>query len=208
MKESSAILISTAYLAPVEYFARIIHTDDVYIEKEEHYIKQTYRNRCLICTANGIQPLIIPVIKVNGNRTKIKDMEISCAEKWQLNHWRAITSAYSNSPYFLYYKDELEPFFFNKYKYLLDFNTKLLTTVMEILDFDFEMHFTKSYSGNAENGITDLRNEISPKRKTLIQFYPYTQVFSAKFGFLPNLSIVDLIFNLGPESMKYLQAHR
>jgi len=204
MKESSSILMSTAYLGPVEYFAHIIHSDDVYFEKEEHYIKQTYRNRCLIYTANGTQSLTIPVIKVNGNRTKIEDIEISYTEKWQLIHWRAISSAYSNSPYFLFYKDELEPFYFEKHKYLLDFNSKILETILKILECDIEIKFTELYSEKIKKGLIDLRNEINPKKESKIQFSTYIQVFGEKFEFIPNLSIIDLIFNIGPESLQYL----
>ncbi len=204
MKITPAILFSTAYLGPIEYFTYIINCDSILIEKEEHYIKQTYRNRCVIYTANGVQSLTIPVIKVNGNRTKIKDIKISYAEKWQLIHWRAISSAYSNSPYFLYYRDELEQFYFEKHKYLLDYNNRLFETILKILEWDIEIKFTQLYYEKIEKGMVDLRNEINPKKELKIQFNPYTQVFAEKFGFVSNLSIIDLIFNLGPESNEYL----
>ncbi len=205
MEKFNGILLSTAYLGPIEYFAYLVDSDKIYIEKEEHYIKQTYRNRCKIYTANGIQALTIPVIKVNGNHTKIKDVQISNAEKWQMLHWRAITAAYSHSPYFLYYKDEFEPYFFNQFKYLWDFNNQLLNTVLEILDIIAEIIYTDSYSDKVENGILNFRNEFSPKKESSIKFTPYTQVFAEKFGFIPNLSILDLIFDQGPESLQYLK---
>ena len=130
------ILLSTAYLGPIEYFASMSNAKEVTIEKQEHYIKQTYRNRCLIATANGIQSLTIPVIKVNGNRTKIKDIQIAYSEKWQLLHWRAIVSAYNHSPYFLYNKDILEPFYFKEFKFLFDFNFQLLEELLGVLEID------------------------------------------------------------------------
>jgi hypothetical protein len=111
MKTKNSILLATAYLPPVQYFMAIVNADDVYIEKHETYHKQTFRNRCEIYTANGKLPLTIPVIKVNGNHTRIDEITISDQYKWQILHWRAIKIAYSNSPFFLYYKDDLSVFF-------------------------------------------------------------------------------------------------
>ncbi|MCD4730385.1 MAG: WbqC family protein [Bacteroidales bacterium] len=199
------ILLSSSYLGPIEYFAGIASAEQVIIEKQEHYSKQTYRNRCLIATANGLQSLTIPVIKVNGNHTKIKDIQITYSEKWQLLHWRAIVSAYSHSPYFLYYRDVLEPFYFKKFKFLFEFNIQLLEDIMSALDIDKKINFSEIFKVNTGDEISDLRNSFSPKIKSSKTFPPYIQVFSEKFEFFPNLSIIDLLFNEGSSALDYLK---
>lgn len=199
------ILLSTAYLAPIEYYGSIVNADNVTIEQEEHYVKQTYRNRCMIATANRIQVLTIPVIKVDGNHTKIKDVQITYAEKWQMIHWRAILSAYSHSPYFLYYKNLLEPFYFKKFKYLFDLNFQLQEEILNILEVEKKIIFTESFEVNTGNESLDLRNSFQPKIKSPKNFPPYIQVFAEKFDFFPNLSIIDLLFNEGPAAIDYLK---
>ena len=198
------ILIASAYLGPVEYFACITDANKVIIENYEHYVKQTYRNRCIIYTANGLQSLTIPVIKVNGNHTEIKDILIAYYEKWQLIHWRAIVSAYNHSPYFLYYKDMLEPFYFRKFRFLFEFNFQLLEEILGILDIDRQIMISDSFVLNPGSDITDLRSSFHPKIKSLKNFPSYIQVFGEKHGFMPNLSIIDLLFNEGPGAVDYL----
>lgn len=205
MADLKKILLSTAYLATVEYYGCIVKANELIIEQQEHYIKQTYRNRCLIATTNEVQSLTIPVIKVNGNHTKIKDIQITYAEKWQMVHWRAIVSAYSHSPYFLYYKDILEPFYFKKFKFLFDFNLQLLHEILNILKIDKKISLTNSFESNPLDESIDLRNSFLPKTKSSKNFPSYIQVFSEKFEFLPNLSIIDLLFNEGPQSKEYLE---
>lgn len=205
MADFKKILISTTYLGPVEYYSNIIKANEIVIEQEEHYVKQTYRNRCMIATANKIQALTIPVIKVNGNRTKVKDLQITYAEKWQMIHWRAISSAYSHSPYFLYYKDMLEPFYFKEFKFLLDFNVQLLEEILTVLEVDKKITFTKAFELNPGKETIDLRNAFHPKIKSSKNFPTYIQVFAEKFEFIPNLSIIDLLFNEGPGAVDYLE---
>jgi hypothetical protein len=204
MKKQSSILLSTAYLPPVEYLSRIFQADKIFIEVEETYQKQTYRNRCEICSANGKLALTIPVIKTFGNHSKTRDVKIDYSRKWQLEHWRAIVSAYNNSPFFLFYKDVFEPYYFSKFEYLLDFNTQFLNSILNLLKEEKIPDFTKTFVKETSGDLDDFRNKISPKNKTDLSLTPYYQVFSDRFGFLPNLSIVDLIFNNGPESLSVL----
>ena len=205
-KKSLQAVFSTAYLPPIGYFAPIINSQKTLIEDDENYVKQTYRNRCLIYTANGLFPLSIPVVKVNGNHTKIKDIEISYFENWQQHHWRSIVSAYNQSPFFLYYRDELEVFFTKQFKYLLDFNTELMKVILEALDLNTEIVFTEKFIGNDNHSYLDLRNKFNPKKRDTENGFPeYTQVFNEKHGFIPNLSIIDLLFNEGPNALDYLE---
>jgi hypothetical protein len=199
-----SILLSTAYLPPVEYFYYLLKSKHIIIEQFETYPKQTYRNRATILSGNGKLSLSVPVKRKDGNHTLTKDIVLFNEEKWQLKHWRAIQAAYSASPFFLYYADELEVFFTKKHAHLIDFNLKLTQVLCQIIGFHPEITLTTSFTKNAGNRI-DLRNAISPKQRATLRDFPvYTQVFSDRNKFVPNLSIIDLIFNLGPETLSYL----
>jgi len=184
-------LLPTAYLPPITYIAECLRNDEILIEIFETYTKQTIRNHCSIYGPNGRQKLSIPVVKVHGNHTLTKDIHLSSDQNWQFIHWRSIETAYNNSPFFLYYRDYLEPFYLKKFDFLLDFNTKLLEIIFMILRIEKGIGFTDHF----ENRLNDYHNFI---------FTPYTQVFSPKSGFLSNLSIIDLLFNLGPDVNEYL----
>jgi hypothetical protein len=195
-------LFSTAYLAPVEYYGHLAICENPIIEAHENYIKQTYRNRCVIANANNIQNLIVPVHKFS-NHTLISDIKIDNSPDWQKNHWRSILSAYGSAPFFIYYDYILEPFFQKKYTFLLDLNLELQEEILKLLKFDTKPRLTESFIHNPD-AVPDFRSSISPKKKTELNFPSYYQVFSDRHGFLPNLSIIDLIFNIGPEARDYL----
>lgn len=198
----STVILSTAYLPPVAYFKRIKEADSIYIEKHEHYLKQSYRNRCNIFGANGVLSLSIPVINAHDKEI-ITDTKISYAEKWQQQHWRTIESAYRNSPYFIYYADALKPFYQKKYTFLFDFNTELLQLLINNLKLNSEIKFTETF--DKSNPSEDYRYSIHPKNEIKeVDFKTYSQLFSEKFPFAPNLSSIDLLFNAGPHAKDYL----
>jgi hypothetical protein len=201
------ILLSTAYFAPVHFYARYLQHKPVYIEQYENFTKQTYRNRCVISGGNGLISLVVPVVKGRGPKILIKDMQISYDTEWQHNHWQTIVSAYNSSPYFEFYQDDLYPYFQNKTKFLLDYNLKIHETLCDALEIENKVVLTADFESVPENTY-NLREAISPKIKqnpdSAYQPIPYTQVFSEKFGFLPDLSILDLLFNEGPNAYTIL----
>ncbi len=196
------ILLSTAYFPPVEYFTLIKNASRIFIEKKENYIKQTYRNRCRILTSSGIMTLSVPVMKGDFLKARIKNVTIDYSKRWQQVHLRAISSAYGKSPYFQYFIDDIERELLHRYSFLLDLNHALLNTCMKILNIDKSISYTKSYSPPAGNKY-DHRYNISPKTRSDYKQPGYIQVFGDG-NFVQGLSILDLIFNMGPESLSCL----
>ncbi len=196
------VVLSTSYLPPVQYFKKIRCTENIFIEKHEHYVKQSYRNRCNVFGANGVLSLSIPVIHLHDKEI-ITDKKISYSENWQQQHWKTIESAYRNSPYFIYYADALKPFYEKKYEFLFDYNLDLLQFLLHSFKIKTDIQFTETY--DRSNLLEDLRNAIHPKKQLEEKdFKPYTQLFSDKHNFQPNLSAIDLLFNAGPYSKDYL----
>jgi hypothetical protein len=197
----SEVCLSSAYLAPVEYYAALAKAETVYLELHEYYVKQTYRNRCHIAAANGVMALSIPVEKPSAKKMLTRDVRISEHNDWQVQHWRSIESAYNSTPFFEYYKDDLLPFYEKKWIFLWDFNQEIQAKVLELLDLHPIIHFTTAYQQQLMDNIVDLRESIHPKKENpLVEMKPYYQVFEQRFGFQPNLSIIDLLFNMGNES--------
>jgi hypothetical protein len=184
------LILSTAYLPPISYIRECLQADEVMLEMHETYRKQTIRNHCFIAGPKGKQQLTIPVIKVNGNHTKTKEIRISDAMPWQRNHWRSIETAYNKSPFFLYYRDYFEPFYLKKVDFLVDFNMMLLEVVFNVLRIEKRITSTDHFHKPVDALITEVLK-------------PYTQVFVDLYGFLSDLSVIDLIFNLGPDTLEY-----
>ncbi len=206
----SSILLSTAYFAPIQYYSKFVKFESVYIEQFENFNKQTYRNRCKIMGGNGPIMLIVPVVKGRGPKILIKNMKISSDTDWKRNHWRTIFSAYNSSPYFEYYADEIRPFFEKNWKFLFDFNLAIHKTMTNLLELDEKTILTEDFE-KAKQDTVNFREFITPKvhRAAYDEHFhqaDYTQVFSERFGFVPNLSILDLLFNEGPNSYSILEA--
>lgn len=214
MKE---VLLSTTYFGPIQWYQKLYRAEEVFIERCESFQKQTYRNRCLIATTNGLQALTIPVVRDQSNRLSdtnqdqepvslIHSIRISDHGNWRHLHWNALKSAYGESPFFDYYQDDIRPFFEQRWDYLFDFNEAIREKMCELLDIQPSVRYTEEFASTV-NYIMDFRSSIRPKHpESDPDFTPkrYYQVYEQKHGFLPNLSILDLLFNMGPESIFYL----
>ena len=198
------VLLSTTFFGPVQWYQKLHRADDVLIEQWESFQKQTYRNRCLIATTNGVQALTVPVER--GASPLMKDIRISDHGNWRHLHWMALKSAYGESPFFEYYQDDIRPFFERHWDYLLDYNEAICEKMCELIDIQPRMAYSSEFLLEPTTH-TDFRSAINPKHPAPDPDFtprPYYQVYATKQGFLPNLSILDLIFNTGPESIFYL----
>ncbi|MDY6297185.1 MAG: WbqC family protein [Alloprevotella sp.] len=200
-------LFSTAYLAPVQYYARLLAIGEAggvaYEERHENFLKQTYRNRMVIAAASGPLTLSIPVAHTGG-KVPICEVEVSTHGNWTHLHWQAIVSAYRQTPFFDYYADDIRPFFEHPPRFLVELNEGLRLTVCRLLGITTPLHPTQSFHERVPEDVEDCRTLISPRcplsDDKRFQPAPYYQVFSSRHGFLPGLSICDLLFNMGPES--------
>ena len=233
-------LLSTTYFGPIQWYQKLYRADTVLIERCESFQKQTYRNRCLIASTQGVQALTVPIkseeeVKVKseefataipsvdstgtpeGNSSLftlhsslINSVRISDHGNWRHLHWNALKSAYGESPFFEYYEDDLRPFFQPDWEFLFDFNEAIRKKMCELLDIHPNVHYTESFTSPLDISRTshlDYRYAIQPKHPAPDDDFtprPYYQVYREKHGFLPNLSILDLLMNMGPESIFYL----
>lgn len=200
---SQPVILPLSYLPSIDHYCYIVQQKEVLFEIMETYPKQTCRNRTNILTANGVLRLSIPVIKPNGNKTKTSEVLIDLKSNWNKIHWRAIASAYNKSPFFLYYRDEFEKLFNQPDDLLIDFNLKLIRLINKYLKINTELFLTKQYI-NEHTDRADERNCSKDIQKTSFILPPYTQVFSDRSPFIGNLSIIDLLFNEGPHTHRYL----
>lgn len=197
-------LLSQTYFGPVQWYQKLNRYDLVMVERHETFRKQSYRNRCVIATTNGLQSLTVPVSRGEG-----RDVRISDHGNWRHLHWHALTTAYSESPFFEYYADDVRPFFERRWEFLYDFNMEACRVVCDLLDIHPVIIPTECYVAHEDvaDGVTDFREVIDPKHPQADDGFVarrYYQVYEQKHAFLPNLSILDLLFNMGPESVFYL----
>lgn len=203
---SKSVLLPTSYLPNIQYFTKVISGVGVLIEANETYPKQTYRNRCEILSANGRLTLSVPVKRVQGNHTPVTLVEIENATLWQKNHWRAIESAYRTSAYFDFVADVLLPYYNKRYSNLFEFNCDLFRAVLNFLGIKVNIERTSDFVLDIK---PDFRTLLSPKCafEADTNFVPteYFQVFFEKFGFIANLSVIDLLFNEGLNTVEILK---
>lgn len=203
----ASALLSSTYFGPVQWYQKLNRYDTCLIEQHDHFVKQTYRNRCVIAATNGLQTLSIPVEKFEGAKCEMRDVRISDHANWRHQHWYALQSAYGESPFFEYYEDDIRPFFERKWVFLYDFNWEITLKMCELIDIMPCMRRTASYELEPSEGVIDFRETIRPKHPGRDdEFSPrtYYQVYQQKYGFQPNLSVLDLLFNQGNESVLFL----
>ncbi len=205
--EGSVALLSSTYFGPIQWYQKLHRYGLCLLERHDHFVKQTYRNRCLIATTAGQQALTVPTGHGEGGKCPMADVRISDHGHWRHLHWNALLSAYGESPFFEFYADDLRPFFEQRCDSLFDFNLAITLKMCELLDIRPNLRVTDRYADAAQWGAADFRDAIRPKKPLPDPSFtprPYYQVYRLKHGFQPNLSILDLLFNEGPEAVLYL----
>jgi hypothetical protein len=197
------VLLNPCYFGSIAYWLGIIQSDKLWFEVCDNYQKQTLRNRCIILGANGSLSLSIPVKYSQNNRQLYRDVRIAYDSDWQQLHLKSLASAYQMSPFYEYYIAEIEALFLKQWEYLIEFNFASLKTLANCLELPMNYQKTKVFALDYDHGM-DLRSLSEKKATSPVKLKPYTQVFSQKFGFVSNLSILDLLFNEGPNSENYL----
>lgn len=195
--DSINTVFTTAYFPSIEYLKAYFSEPVSHIEINETYTKQTIRNRCEILSSNGIQRMTVPVVRVDGSKTKTKDIQIEMG-KWKNDHWRAIQSSYAAAPYFEDYAQEIHNIIYKSPKHLIELNENILEFIHRILDMPFKANHTTTYSIVQHN---DFRNTDFMNRTNMKE---YQQVFGYDREFTPNLSVIDLLFNEGPFIRKWI----
>ncbi len=199
------MLLTISYLPPTWYVEKVFKASNFIVEAHEHFVKQSIRNRCHILSPNGIQTLIVPVVHQNRFRLPAKEIRIANDIPWQRQHWRSLCAAYQRSAFFEFYQDDLVQFYEKKYEFLFDLNMELMLFLLMGVQAKSELHFTEEYLSPKENDQEDHRTlcntgvPVAPEKEI-----SYPQVFGYKDGFVSGLSIVDLLFNMGPASKNYL----
>lgn len=200
------LLIHPTYFPTVAHFVAIAKASTVTFEAADNFQKQTYRNRMYIYGANGKLLLNVPVKHNKSNlKTAYKNTYIENVENWQKQHWRSIVSAYKSSPFFEYYQDDINALFFTPQESLYQLNCSIFKIICNCIELDITINHTSIFEKETTN-YTDLRSLVNAKKEVPVPTIPYTQVFSDKHGYINNLSIIDLLFNEGPNTLNYLES--
>lgn len=198
-------LLHPTYFPSISHFVAIAQSENITFEVEDNFQKQTNRNRTYIYSPNGIQLLNIPIKHSKENRQKTKDIKIEPEFDWQKQHFKSLETAYRSSPFFEFFEDDLRPIFDRKYIFLLDLNFEVLEIVLKCMRMKVDFGKTLEYFHEiGDNSVIDLRNLVEGKKDNST-FQNYTQVFDDKYGFINNLSVLDLLFNEGKYAMDYLK---
>ncbi len=196
------VVLPTSFFPSIAYMQQIASAARVMIDIQENYVKQNLRNRCEIFSPNGKLDLIVPVVKGRSPQTPTSTIRISYQEDWQIRHWRSIEAAYRSSPYFEFYEDEIKAFFTKEYEFLYEYNRAILREIMQLVGLQKNIEYSTEYIEG--NEWLDKRELCAKKRPELESPKTYFQVFQDKHGFLSNLSILDLLFCEGPNSLNIL----
>lgn len=199
------ILIESQYMGSCSYWKLLLDADSIVIDKYEHFVKRSFRNRAHILGANGLLRLSIPLESGKHQHAAMKDVRISYNQDWQNLHWHSLTSCYRRSPFFEFYEDTFKKFYENKFEFLIEYNTELLKTIATLLKTEINFSCTEKYLKTEDFDGTDFRSFILPSTENVIEFSSYPQVFSDRFDFIKDLSVLDLLFNTGTRSKDYLE---
>jgi WbqC-like protein family len=203
------LIFPALYNGPINYYARLVKQQAIVLEQYDSYSKQTYRNRCLIMGANGVHALSVPVKKDRGKKNLLRDIRIDYDTSWNKIHWRGLVAAYATSPFFEFMADEIAPFYEKKFEFLVDLNYLLLEYTLKFLGLNTKLTLSDAFTPIKSE--QDPRHFLHPKMDLALAdpcFLPleYHQVFSDRLGFRTNLSILDLLFNEGPDALSYLHS--
>ena len=207
LAQRADLLIELHYLPCLDYLSGLIRFGGVRIEAQEHYQKQSYRNRCYIQTANKVDALAVPVQK-GTHHQPIRDLRVVAERTWQTQHWRSLRAAYGRAPFFEYYASDIEPVYEKSWKFLFDFNYELLTICLKLIQLQIPIHLTECYERTAATGLFDGRSKVNPGNSPQTYVFHQPVAYQQNFGqkFVPNLSIIDLLFCQGPAASDVLKA--
>lgn len=206
--KNEILLIEPQYWGSISYFKELVSANNIVLDIHSNFQKGTYRNRCKIMGPNGLLSLSVPLVKGNGQHSIFNQVRISYSENWRKDHWQSLVSSYRRSAYFEFYEEQIAPIYSNDYEFLKDFNVASLKIVSELLRIPFDIKFTENYISKDSFEGNDARDIIHPtarKMKYSYELPKYPQVFMDRMDFLSDLSILDILFNLGPRTVDYLR---